>query len=152
MSQCTRTIFPLLRRPGIRHFVSSRFARATSAELISQESKYSAHNYEPVPVVFSRAQGVHVWDPEGRQYYDFLSAYSAVNQGHCHPKIVKAAVDQMHKLTLSSRAFHNDVFPRFAEKITSVFGYDSVLPMNTGVEAVESSIKVGKTRSFTIET
>ncbi|KAH0013973.1 hypothetical protein KCU78_g8901, partial [Aureobasidium melanogenum] len=112
---------------------------ATSATAIAAESAYAAHNYHPLPVVFSRAQGVDVWDPEGKHYLDFLSAYSAVNQGHCHPELVKALVAQASRLTLSSRAFYNDVFPRFAEKVTSMLGFEMVLPMNTGAEAVETA-------------
>jgi len=108
------------------------------------EDKFAAHNYHPIPVVFERAEGVHVWDPEGKKYYDFLSAYSAVNQGHCHPALLKAMTDQAQKLTLSSRAFHNSVFPLFAEHITKLFKYDSVLPMNTGAEAVETAIKTAR--------
>jgi ornithine--oxo-acid transaminase len=95
-------------------------------------------------VVFSRASGVSVWDPEGRHYLDFLSAYSAVNQGHCHPKLVKALCEQASTLTLSSRAFYNDVFPKFAEFVTKFFGYDMVLPMNTGAEAVETALKIAR--------
>ncbi|CCH45742.1 ornithine-oxo-acid transaminase [Wickerhamomyces ciferrii] len=108
------------------------------------ESKYSAHNYHPLPVVFHKAQGAHVWDPEGNEYLDFLSAYSAVNQGHCHPKIIKALTDQAQILTLSSRAFHNDKFSEFAKFITDYFQYEMVLPMNTGVEAVETGIKLAR--------
>jgi len=116
----------------------------SSATAITYEEQYSAHNYHPLPVVFSKAKGAHVWDPEGNQYLDFLSAYSAVNQGHCHPKIIQALVDQASKLTLSSRAFYNDVFGRFAKFITEYFGYEMVLPMNTGAEAVETAIKLAR--------
>ncbi len=114
----------------------------SSQDLIALEDRYGAHNYHPLPVVLSRGSGVHVWDVEGRQYYDFLSAYSAVNQGHCHPRIVDALVEQAHKLTLTSRAFHNDVLGRFEQYITNYFGYDRVLPMNTGVEGGETAIKL----------
>ncbi|CDH55574.1 ornithine aminotransferase [Lichtheimia corymbifera JMRC:FSU:9682] len=117
---------------------------ATSKEAINLEHEYSAHNYHPLPAVFSKAQGVWVWDPEGRKYMDFLSAYSAVNQGHCHPKIVKALCDQAQVLTLSSRAFYNNVFGSFAKYIHEYFGYDMVLPMNTGAEAVETAIKLAR--------
>jgi len=116
----------------------------SSTELIEMESAYGAHNYHPIPVVFERANGVHVWDPEGKHYYDFLSAYSAVNQGHCHPRIVQAMVDQASKCALSSRAFHNAVFPRFAKMATEMFGYDMMLPMNSGAEAVETAIKLAR--------
>jgi ornithine--oxo-acid transaminase len=114
----------------------------SSADLIALEDNYGAHNYHPLPVVLSRGDGVFVWDVEGRRYYDFLSAYSAVNQGHCHPKIVQALVAQASKLTLTSRAFYNDMLGRYEKFITELFGYDKVLPVNTGVEAVEAAIKL----------
>ncbi|XP_074269577.1 ornithine aminotransferase, mitochondrial [Silene latifolia] len=116
----------------------------SSQELINMEYQYSAHNYHPIPMVFSHAKGSSIWDPEGNKYIDFLSAYSAVNQGHCHPKITKALIEQTQKLTLSSRAFYNDRFPLFAERITSMFGYDMVLPMNTGAEGVETALKLAR--------
>lgn len=106
------------------------------------EEQYGAHNYHPLPVVLSRGEGVHVWDVDGKKYYDFLSGYSAVNQGHCHPHILKAFIEQSQKLTLTSRAFHSDVLGEYAKFITELFGYDKVLPMNTGVEAVETGIKL----------
>jgi len=114
----------------------------SSQELIDLEDRYGAHNYHPIPVVLSRGEGVHVWDTEGKHYYDFLSAYSAVNQGHCHPRIVNALIEQAQKLTLTSRAFYNDVLGRFEQYITEYFGYDRVLPMNTGVEGGETAIKL----------
>jgi len=117
---------------------------SSSEEIMQMEATYGAHNYHPIPVVFERAEGAQVWDPEGKHYYDFLSAYSAVNQGHCHPKIVKAMVDQASKCTLSSRAFYNAVFPKFAKLATEMFGYDMVLPMNSGAEAVETAIKLAR--------
>ncbi|KAK9452326.1 pyridoxal phosphate-dependent transferase [Limtongia smithiae] len=116
----------------------------SSVEALQLEQQYSAHNYHPLPVVFSHAAGAHVWDPEGKEYLDFLSAYSAVNQGHCHPHIIGALVTQAQKLTLSSRAFSNDVFPRYAKFVTEFFGYDMVLPMNTGAEAVETALKLAR--------
>ncbi len=116
--------------------------KITSKQAIALEEKHGAHNYHPLPVVLSRGEGVHVWDVEGKRYYDFLSAYSAVNQGHCHPKIVEALKDQAGKLALTSRAFHNDVLGQFEKYITELFGYDKVLPMNTGAEAVETAIKL----------
>lgn len=122
----------------------SRFHASSTASAIAAENEFAAHNYHPLPVVFARAQGSSVWDPEGKHYIDCLSAYSAVNQGHCHPELVKALVDQAQRLTLSSRAFHNDVFPKWAEKVRQVFGYDMVLPMNTGAEAVETAIKIAR--------
>ena len=109
---------------------------------ISLEEKYGAHNYHPLPVVLERGKGVFVWDTDGKRYYDFLSAYSAVNQGHNHPKIVKAFTDQVKKLALTSRAFHNNVLGEYEKFITSYFGYDKVLPMNTGAEGVETALKL----------
>lgn len=118
--------------------------KISSKEAVELESTYGAHNYHPLPVVFSEAKGIWVWDPEGKKYMDFLSAYSAVNQGHCHPKIVKALCDQAQKLTLSSRAFYNDVYGEYTKYMNDYFGYDMVLPMNTGAEAVETAIKLGR--------
>ncbi len=114
----------------------------TSTSLIELEEKYGAHNYHPLPVVLSRGEGVHVWDVEGKHYYDFLSAYSAVNQGHCHPKIIGAMIEQAKTLTLTSRAFYNDVLGNYEQYVTNYFGFDKVLPMNTGAEAVETAIKL----------
>lgn len=116
--------------------------KMTSADLIAMEEKHGAHNYHPLEVVLKRGEGVHVWDVEGKQYYDFLSAYSAVNQGHCHPKIVGAMVDQAKRLTLTSRAFYNDSLGPYEKFMTEYFGFDKVLPMNTGAEAVETAIKL----------
>jgi len=106
------------------------------------EEKYGAHNYHPLPVVLNRGQGVFVWDVDGKRYYDFLSGYSAVNQGHCHPTVIAALIEQAQQLTLTSRAFHSELLSEFTQFITSYFGYDKVLPMNTGVEAVETAIKL----------
>ncbi|MBC7874853.1 MAG: ornithine--oxo-acid transaminase [Ferruginibacter sp.] len=106
------------------------------------EEEFGAHNYHPIPVVLTRGNGVHVWDVDGKQYYDFLSGYSAVNQGHCHPKIIQALIEQAPQLTLTSRAFHNDLLGEYAKFITGYFGYDKVLPVNTGAEAVETGIKL----------
>ena len=114
----------------------------SSEELINLEDKHGAHNYHPLPVVLAKGDGVHVWDVEGKQYYDFLSAYSAVNQGHCHPEIVGAMTRQAETLTLTSRAFYNDVLGQYEKFITEYFGFDKVLPMNTGAEAVETAIKI----------
>ncbi len=111
-------------------------------DYIEREEKYGAHNYHPLPVVLDRGQGPFVWDVEGKRYYDFLSAYSAVNQGHCHPKITAALVEQAHKLTLTSRAFYNSVLGEYEEFITKYFGYDKVLPMNTGAEGDETALKL----------
>ena len=114
----------------------------TAQEFIDREARYGAHNYHPLPVVLERGEGIYVWDTEGKKYFDFLSAYSAVNQGHCHPKIVKAMTDQAQKLALTSRAFYNDVLGEWEEFVTRFFGYDKVLPMNTGAEADETALKL----------
>ncbi|MEN8186378.1 MAG: ornithine--oxo-acid transaminase [Bacteroidota bacterium] len=113
-----------------------------SAKSISLENKYGAHNYHPLPVVLNKGEGVYVWDVEGKRYYDFLSAYSAVNQGHCHPKIINSLKQQAETLTLTSRAFYNDKLGEYENFITGYFGFDKVLPMNTGAEAVETAIKL----------
>jgi ornithine--oxo-acid transaminase len=114
----------------------------SSQQAIDLENKYGAHNYHPLPVVLKRGEGVFVWDVEGKRYYDFLSAYSAVNQGHCHPSIIEALTQQASQLTLTSRAFHNDVLGAYEKYVTEYFGFDKVLPMNTGAEAVETAIKL----------
>jgi ornithine--oxo-acid transaminase len=114
----------------------------TSAELIALEDKHGAHNYHPLPVVLAKGEGVYVWDVEGKKYFDFLSAYSAVNQGHCHPKIIGAMIEQAQTLTLTSRAFYNNTLGEYEKYITNYFGFDKVLPMNTGAEAVETAIKI----------
>lgn len=116
----------------------------TSEELITMESRYGAHNYHPLPVVLSRGEGVYVYDVEGKKYFDFLSAYSAVNQGHCHPKIIQALKDQAEKLTLTSRAFHSDLLGQYEKYACEFFGFDKLLPMNSGAEAVESAIKIAR--------
>lgn len=113
-------------------------------QYIEQELQYGAHNYHPLPVVLERGEGVFLWDVEGKRYYDFLSGYSAVNQGHCHPKIVGALVEQASRLTLTSRAFHSDLLGEYAAYITRLFGYQKVLPMNSGVEAVETALKLAR--------
>jgi ornithine--oxo-acid transaminase len=115
------------------------------------EEKYGAHNYHPLPVVLQRGEGVYVWDVDGKRYYDFLSGYSAVNQGHCHPKIIAAFMLQAQQLTLTSRAFYNDALGEYAEFITNYFGYDKVLPMNTGVEAVETAIKLCRRWGYAVK-
>lgn len=121
----------------------------TSKDFIALEDKHGAHNYHPLPVVLSKGEGVYVWDVEGKRYYDFLSAYSAVNQGHCHPRIVKTMQEQTATLTLTSRAFYNDVLGIYEKYVTDYFGFDKVLPMNTGAEAVETAIKL--TRKWAYE-
>jgi len=116
--------------------------KMTAADYMEKESKFGAHNYHPLPVVLERGEGVHVWDTDGKKYYDFLSAYSAVNQGHCHPKIIGAMMEQAQKLTLTSRAFYSNNLGKYEEYVTKYFGYDKVLPMNTGAEADETAIKL----------
>lgn len=123
----------------------------TAQQIIELEEKYGAHNYHPIPVVISRGEGVFVWDVEGKKYYDFLSAYSAVNQGHCHPRIVQALIDQAQKLTLTSRAFHNDVLGEYEQFMTKLFGYDKLLPMNTGVEGGETAIKLARRWGYEVK-
>lgn len=122
-----------------------------SEAVFKREEKYGAHNYHPLPVALCKGKGVHVWDVEGKKYYDFLSAYSAVNQGHCHPDIVQALQQQANKLTLSSRAFFNDALGEFEEYITSLMGYDKVLPMNTGVESGETACKLARKWGYTVK-
>lgn len=117
---------------------------AKSQQMIDLEDKYGAHNYHPLPVVLERGEGVFVWDVDGKRYYDFLSAYSAVNQGHCHPKITKTLIEQSQTLALTSRAFHNNVLGQYEKFITDIFGFDKILPMNTGAEAVETALKLAR--------
>jgi ornithine--oxo-acid transaminase len=116
--------------------------KLTAEDAIALENKFGAHNYHPLPVVLAKGEGVYVWDTDGKKYYDFLSAYSAVNQGHCHPKIINALINQAQTLTLTSRAFYNDQLGRYEEFVANYFGFDKVLPMNTGAEAVETAIKL----------
>jgi ornithine--oxo-acid transaminase len=118
--------------------------KLNSQQLMEMESQYGAHNYHPLPVVFAKGRGAKVWDPEGNEYYDFLSAYSAVNQGHCHPRIIEALTKQANEMTLSSRAFYNDALGPYEKFITEYFGYDKVLPMNTGAEADETALKLAR--------
>ncbi|MFZ9662257.1 MAG: ornithine--oxo-acid transaminase [Bacteroidia bacterium] len=122
-----------------------------SADFIALENQFGAHNYHPLPVVLNKGEGIFVWDVEGNKYFDFLSAYSAVNQGHCHPKIIEALNSQSKKLTLTSRAFHNDQLGPFEEYITSLLGFDRVLPMNTGVEGGETAVKLARKWGYTIK-
>lgn len=130
--------------PSYSENISSEFA-------ISQEFEFGAHNYHPLPVVLERGKGCKVWDPEGNEYFDFLSAYSAVNQGHCHPKIIAALMEQAQKITLSSRAFYNAVLGQYAHFMTNMFGYDRMLPMNTGVEAAETAVKLARRWGYEIK-
>lgn len=123
----------------------------SSEQAIELEARYGAHNYHPLPVVLTRGEGVFLWDPEGKRYFDFLSAYSAVNQGHCHPKIVEAMVDQASRLALTSRAFYNDALGPFEKHITELFGYDKVLPMNAGAEGVETALKLARRWGYRVK-
>ena len=123
----------------------------TSQQAIDLENKYGAHNYHPLPVVLSRGEGVYVWDVEGKKYYDFLSAYSAVNQGHCHPKIVNALIEQSKTLALTSRAFHNDMLGKYEKFACEYFGFDKLLPMNTGAEAVETALKICRKWAYEVK-
>ena len=126
-------------------------ANMTPQDYIERESKYGAHNYHPLPVVLEKGEGVFMWDVTGKRYYDFLSAYSAVNQGHCHPKIVNAMCEQAKKLTLTSRAFYNNILGEFEEFITKYFGYDKVLPMNSGAEADETALKLCRKWAYEVK-
>lgn len=125
--------------------------QTTSEQAITLEHKYGAHNYHPLPVVLHRGEGVYVWDVEGKRYYDFLSAYSAVNQGHCHPKIVNAMTEQAKTLTLTSRAFYNDMLGKYEKYATELFGFDKLLPMNTGAEAVETALKIARKWAYEVK-
>ncbi|HUZ61236.1 MAG TPA: ornithine--oxo-acid transaminase [Hanamia sp.] len=131
--------------------MSAQSTISQSGYFIDLEDQYGAHNYHPLPVVLKQGKGVFIWDVEGKKYYDFLSAYSAVNQGHCHPKIIQALIEQAQKLTLTSRAFHSEELSLFSEYITKYFGYDKVLPMNTGAEAVETALKLCRHWAFRIK-
>lgn len=131
--------------------MSATSTLSRSAMLIEMEDQYGAHNYHPLPVVLDKGRGVYVWDVEGKRYFDFLSAYSAVNQGHCHPLIIDVLKKQAEKLTLTSRAFYNSVLGEYEKYITSYFGYDKVLPMNTGVEAVETAVKLARRWGYRVK-
>lgn len=123
----------------------------SSADLIELENRYNAHNYHPLPVVLERGRGVYLWDVEGKRYYDFLSAYSAVNQGHCHPRLIAALTEQAQKLTLTSRAFYNNLLGEYAAFLSAYFAYDRILPMNTGVEAVETALKLCRKWAYKVK-
>ena len=125
--------------------------RLSSEQAMELEARYGAHNYHPLPVVLTRGEGVYLWDPEGRRYFDFLSAYSAVNQGHCHPKIVEAMTEQAGRLALTSRAFYNDALGPFEKHITELFGFDKVLPMNAGAEGVETALKLARRWGYRVK-
>jgi len=126
-----------------------KYGKISSKESVELEEKYGAHNYHPLPVVLAKGEGVFLWDPEGKRYYDFLSAYSAVNQGHCHPRIIGALIDQAKELTLTSRAFFNNKLGEYEKYITEFFGYDMVLPMNSGAEGVETALKLARKWAYT---
>lgn len=145
-------LFPIRRFQPLFVFLQDKFfimivemnTSTKAQQLIDLEDKHGAHNYHPLPVVLERGQGVHVWDVDGKQYYDFLSAYSAINQGHCHPRITQTLVEQSQKLALTSRAFHNNVLGEYEKFLTGIFGYDKLLPMNTGAEGVETALKLAR--------
>lgn len=128
-----------------------KYGKISSREAMELEEKYGAHNYHPLPVVLAKGEGVFVWDPEGNRYYDFLSAYSAVNQGHCHPHIIKALCDQAQELTLTSRAFYNNKLGEYEKFITEFFGYDMALPMNSGAEGVETAMKLARKWAYNVK-
>jgi len=136
---------------GARALGTSTSTRASSQHYMDLEDKYGAHNYHPLPVVLAKGVDTKVWDVEGKEYFDFLSAYSAVNQGHCHPKIVKALVDQASEITLTSRAFHNNCLGDYEKYVTDLFGFDKVLPMNTGVEGGETAIKLARKWGYMVK-
>jgi ornithine--oxo-acid transaminase len=131
--------------------ISTAFISSATQLYLEKEERFGAHNYHPIPVVINRGDGVFMWDVEEKRYYDFLSGYSAVNQGHCHPRIIQTLMEQAQTLTLTSRAFHNNWFGDYAEYITSLFGYDKVLPMNTGVEAVETALKLARKWAYEVK-
>jgi ornithine--oxo-acid transaminase len=128
-----------------------KYGMISSAEAMELEEKYGAHNYHPLPVVLAKGEGVFLWDPEGNRYYDFLSSYSAVNQGHCHPRIINALIEQAKELTLTSRAFFNNKLGEYEKFITDYFGYDMVLPMNSGAEGVETAMKLARKWAYNIK-
>lgn len=130
---------------------SASFSSLSAEECMSLEDKYGAHNYHPLPVVLKKGLGTKVWDVDGKEYYDFLSAYSAVNQGHCHPKIINALTEQAQNLTLTSRAFHNDALGEYCQFVTQYFGMDRVLPMNTGVEGGETAVKLARRWGYDVK-
>ena len=156
----TRLLCRRLSRLGLASARQRSYANASSAEtpslpspdfVFEREARHGAHNYRPIPVALCRGSGVFVWDVEGRRYYDFLSGYSALNQGHTHPKIVAALTEQAAKLTLTSRAFFNDALGEFAQYATELFGYDKLLPMNTGAEAVETAVKLARRWGYDVK-
>lgn len=137
--------------PQVHHSPSKAHQLPLPLQIIDVEERHGAHNYHPLPVVLNRGEGIHLWDVDGKRYFDFLSGYSAVNQGHCHPKIIEALVSQAYQLTLTSRAFFNDSLGQYERYITQLFGYDKVLPMNTGVEAGETAIKLARRWGYDVK-
>ena len=131
--------------------LSIQASSPVSQEIFSREDRYGAHNYKPIPVVLNKGKGIFVWDVDGKRYFDFLSGYSALNQGHCHPRIVGALKEQADRLTLTSRAFFNDVLGEFEEYATRLFGYDKLLPMNSGVEACETAVKLARRWGYDVK-
>ena len=130
---------------------ATKTTTSNTQHFLEQEELYGAHNYHPLPVVLTKGKGVFVWDVDDRRYYDFLSGYSAINQGHCHPRIIETFIEQAQRLTLTSRAFHSDVLPEYAAFMSKFFGYDKVLPMNTGVEAVETGLKLARRWGYEVK-
>ena len=127
------------------------YGNISSVEAMKLEETYGAHNYHPLPVVIARGEGAYVWDPEGKKYFDFLSAYSALNQGHNHPRIINALIDQAKELTLTSRAFYNNKLGEYEKFLSEYFGFDKVLPMNTGAEGVETAIKIARKWGYEVK-
>eukprot|EP00696_Hemimastix_kukwesjijk_P018807 gnl/Hemi2/7798_TR2695_c0_g1_i1.p1 gnl/Hemi2/7798_TR2695_c0_g1~~gnl/Hemi2/7798_TR2695_c0_g1_i1.p1 ORF type:complete len:436 (-),score=146.38 gnl/Hemi2/7798_TR2695_c0_g1_i1:37-1344(-) len=150
-SRLTNRLFGASSRYFASHAVDTTSLSPATRETIALETRYGAHNYAPIPVVLERGQGVFVWDVDGKRYFDFLSAYSAVNQGHSHPKLVKVMCEQAEKLALTSRAFHNNVLGHYEKFITEFFGYDKVLPMNSGVEACETAVKLARRWAYDVK-
>lgn len=146
MTICNSSFFILNFTPMLTHTISQK-----TAHYLDLEDQFGAHNYHPLPVVLEKGEGVYVWDVDDKRYYDFLSGYSAVNQGHCHPRIINKLIEQAKKLTLTSRAFYNNLLGEYEQYITSYFGYDKVLPINTGVEAVETAIKLARRWGYVVK-
>lgn len=156
MTRCLRSCLstPWIKIASPSSFLSTSSLRnlgPASQAVFDREDKYGAHNYAPAPVVLCKGEGVYVWDMEGKRYFDFLSGFSALNQGHRHPRIIKAMKDQLDKLTLTSRSFYNDALGEFVEYTTKLFGYDKLLPMNSGVEAADTSVKLARRWAYDVK-
>mmetsp|Transcript_3179 Transcript_3179/g.12774 ORF Transcript_3179/g.12774 Transcript_3179/m.12774 type:complete len:163 (-) Transcript_3179:1318-1806(-) len=136
---------------ALQRLLATQEITSAAEECMALEGQYNAHNYAPLPVVLCEGKGVHAWDVDGKKYYDFLSAYSALNQGHCHPKIIKALTEQAQKLTLTSRAFYSDALGEYAKYACDLFGYERLLPMNTGVEAGETAVKLARRWAYDVK-